>query len=74
MEALLYYLAVMGQVNRDEIAGILGEIRKPSSSQNLRNTVYQANKIFEGDIIVSPSRSSLALNPELSLSLDVQSL
>ena len=23
MEALLYYLAVMGQVNRDEIAGIL---------------------------------------------------
>ena len=23
MEALFYYLAVMGQVNRDEIAGIL---------------------------------------------------
>ena len=23
MEALLYYLAVMGQVNRDEIAGIV---------------------------------------------------
>ena len=32
----------------------------------------KANKIFEGDIIVSPSRSSLALNPDLSLSLDVQ--
>ena len=73
MEALLYYLAVMGQVNRDEIAGILwGDKENQVARKNLRNTVYQANKIFEGDIIVSPSRSSLALNPELSLSLDVQ--
>ena len=73
MEALLYYLAVMGQVNRDEIAGILwGDKENQVARKNLRNTVYQANKIFEGDIIVSPSRSSLALNPDLSLSLDVQ--
>ena len=73
MEALLYYLAVMGQVNRDEIAGILwGAKENQVARKNLRNTVYQANKIFEGDIIVSPSRSSLALNPDLSLSLDVQ--
>lgn len=73
MEALLYYLAVMGQVNRDEIAGILwGDKENQVARKNLRNTVYQANKIFEGDIIVSPSRSSLALNPDLSLFLDVQ--
>ena len=73
MEALLYYLAVMGQVNRDEIAGILwGAKENQVARKNLRNTVYQANKIFEGDIIVSPTRSSLALNPDLSLSLDVQ--
>ncbi len=73
MEALLYYLAVMGQVNRDEIAGILwGDKENQVARKNLRNTVYQANKIFEGDIIVSPSRSSLALNPDLSLSLDVK--
>ena len=73
MEALLYYLAVMGQVNRDEIAGILwGDKENQVARKNLRNTVYQANKIFEGDIIVSPSRSSLALNPDLNLSLDVQ--
>ena len=73
MEALFYYLAVMGQVNRDEIAGILwGDKENQVARKNLRNTVYQANKIFEGDIIVSPSRSSLALNPHLSFSLDVQ--
>ena len=73
MEALLYYLAVMGQVNRDEIAGILwGAKENQVARKNLRNTVYQANKIFEGDVIVSPTRSSLALNPDLSLSLDVQ--
>ena len=73
MEALLYYLAVMGQVNRDEIAGILwGDKENQVARKNLRNTVYQANKIFEGDVIVSPTRSSLALNPDLSLSLDVQ--
>ena len=73
MEALLYYLAVSGEVNRDEIAGILwGDKENQVARKNLRNTVYQANKIFEGDVIVSPSRSSLALNPELNLSLDVQ--
>ena len=73
MEALFYYLAVMGEVNRDEIAGILwGDKENQVARKNLRNTVYQANKIFEGDIIVSPSRSSLALNPDLSLFLDVQ--
>ena len=73
MEALLYYLAVMGEVNRDEIAGILwGDKENQVARKNLRNTVYQANKIFEGDVIVSPSRSSLALNPDLDLHLDVQ--
>ena len=73
METLFYYLAVSGEVNRDEIAGILwGDKENQVARKNLRNTVYQANKIFEGDVIVSPSRSSLALNPELSFSLDVQ--
>ena len=73
MEALFYYLAVSGEVNRDEIAGILwGDKENHVARKNLRNTVYQANKIFEGDVIVSPSRSSLALNSELNLSLDVQ--
>lgn len=73
MEALFYYLAVMGEVNRDEIAGILwGDKENQVARKNLRNTVYQANKIFEGDVIVSPTRSSLALNPDLSLFLDVQ--
>ena len=73
MEALFYYLAVSGEVNRDDIAGILwGDKENQVARKNLRNTVYQANKIFEGDVIVSPSRSSLALNPELNLSLDVQ--
>ena len=73
MEALFYYLAVSGEVNRDEIASILwGDKENQVARKNLRNTVYQANKIFEGDVIVSPSRSSLALNPELNLSLDVQ--
>ena len=73
MEALFYYLAVSGEVNRDEIAGILwGDKENQVARKNLRNPVYQANKIFEGDVIVSPSRSSLALNPELSFSLDVQ--
>ena len=73
MEALFYYLAVMGEVNRDEIAGILwGDKENQVARKNLRNTVYQANKIFEGDVIVSPTRSSLALNPDFRLSLDVQ--
>ncbi len=66
LEALLYYLAVMGQVNRDEIAGILWGDKKPSSSQNLRNTVYQANKILK-EIFTSHQAWPLILTLNSSL-------
>ena len=39
MEALLYYLTVMGQVNRDEIAGILwGDKENQVARKNIRFT------------------------------------
>ena len=62
MEALFYYLAVMGQVNRDEIAGILwGDKENQVARKTYGIRFTKPIKIFEGDIIVSPSRSSLAL-------------
>jgi len=41
MEALFYYLAVMGQVNRDEIAGILwGDKENQVARKNLRKEIH----------------------------------
>ncbi|KXT78055.1 BTAD domain-containing putative transcriptional regulator [Streptococcus sp. DD13] len=72
IEALLYYVAVMGEVNRDEIAGLLwADKNNQVARKNLRNTVYQANKILGADYLISPSRSSLALNPQYQVEVDV---
>ncbi len=69
MEALFYYLAVIGESACDKSPVFFGR-QKPVARKNLRNTVCKLINLW-GDIVVSPG-SSLALNPELSLSLDVQ--
>ncbi|MDO4666730.1 MAG: AAA family ATPase [Streptococcus sp.] len=72
INALIYYLLINGTVSREEIAGILWENKNNQiAKKNLRNTVYQANKMLGGDYIISPNRAVLSLNPELKIESDV---
>ncbi|MBP2619995.1 AAA family ATPase [Streptococcus panodentis] len=71
INALLYYLHIKGTVNREEIAGILWENKdNQTAKKNLRNTIYQANKLLGGDWIIAPNRTVLSLNPKFSLESD----
>lgn len=73
IEALLCYLAVTGRANRDEIAGLLwADKNNAVARKNLRNTIYQANKILGADYIISPTRNILSFNPSLDIHADVQ--
>ncbi|PZO95347.1 MAG: LuxR family transcriptional regulator [Streptococcus pyogenes] len=72
INALLYYLVINESVNRDEIAGMLWEDKdNQTAKKNLRNTIYQVNKILGADYVIAPSRSILTLNPALPISSDV---
>ncbi|KXT74385.1 Transcriptional regulator, LuxR family [Streptococcus sp. DD10] len=72
IEALLYYLVVMGQSHRDQVAGLLWAGKENQvARKNLRNTVYQANKVLGMDLIISPTRNSLSFNPQVVIESDV---
>ena len=74
INALIYYLHINGAVNREEIAGILWENKdNQTAKKNLRNTIYQANKLLGGDWIIAPNRTVLSLNPTFKIESDVES-
>ena len=73
INALIYYLHINGAVNREEIAGILWENKdNQSAKKNLRNTIYQANKLLGGDWIIAPNRTVLSLNQNFKIESDVE--
>lgn len=73
INALLFYMFVNKTVSRDEVAGLLWpEMDEKNAKKNLRNTIYQANKILGDDFIYSPNRKVLVLNQELKITSDVE--
>lgn len=73
VNALLYYLAINGPVNRETIASLLWEHKTTQTAKkNLRNTIYQANKGTKTDIIICPNRNTITLNPDLNIKIDVE--
>lgn len=73
INALLYYLFVNKTVSRDEIAMLLWpEKDEKSAKKNLRNTIYQANRILGADYIFSPNRQVLTFNDLLSVTSDIE--
>ncbi|MGT2752655.1 BTAD domain-containing putative transcriptional regulator [Streptococcus porcinus] len=72
INALLYYLVINETANRDEIAGILWEDKdNKTAKKNLRNSIYQVNKILGDNYIISPNRTLLMFNPDLQVVSDV---
>ncbi|WP_054870492.1 AAA family ATPase [Caloranaerobacter sp. TR13] len=71
-EALFYYLVVNREATRDELVALLwGELSETKAKKNLRNTMYKIRKSFEMDIIISPQKQIVMLNPEIDLHVDL---
>ncbi len=71
-EALLYYILVNKEATRDELVNIFwGEVEENSAKKNLRNALYQIRKTLDMDIIVSPQKSMVILNPNINVEIDV---
>jgi DNA-binding SARP family transcriptional activator len=71
-EALFYYLVVNRQASRDELVNILwGELTEETARKNLRNALYKIKKAFNADVLVSPRKAVIMLNPALDLETDL---
>lgn len=72
-EALFYYLIVKKQCFRDTLVELLwGSVDEETAKKSLRNAMYIVNKTFEDNVLVSPKRSIIMLNPEFTFASDVE--
>ncbi|MEY8000023.1 AAA family ATPase [Clostridium sp. Mt-5] len=71
-EALFYYMLVRKQALREIVINLLwGDMGEDIAKKNLRNAVYSIKKIFNENIIISPKRSLLMLNPDIQFQCDI---
>ncbi|MBF8982913.1 AAA family ATPase [Lutibacter sp. B2] len=71
-EALFYYLLVYKQASRDTLVNILwGETEEKTAKKNLRQAMYKIRKAFDMDIVISPKKSTVILNPEIHIEVDL---
>lgn len=71
-EALFYFLVVKRQCFRDTLVDMLwGAVDEEVAKKSLRNAVYIINKAFNADVLVSPKRAIVMLNPEITFETDV---
>lgn len=70
-EALLYCLIIKKNISREQAANLLWDTDDPQTAKkNLRHTLYTIKKVFNQEIIVSPKKHMLTLNPELNYEID----
>jgi DNA-binding SARP family transcriptional activator/predicted ATPase len=75
MEALLYYLLVIGEATRESLAALFwGDMGDNAAKRNLRNTVYLLKKMFSVDLLITSSRAKIAINSEVVAATDLELL
>lgn len=71
-EALFYFMVIKKQCFRDSLVDIFwGSVDEETAKKSLRNAVYIINKTFKADVLVSPKRAIVTLNPDITFESDV---
>lgn len=70
-EALLYYLAVEHSASRQELIALLWESEDETKGRkNLRHALYTLKKELGGEVLISPQKSMIVLNPQWEIDCD----
>ncbi|MCT4592880.1 MAG: AAA family ATPase [Anaeromicrobium sp.] len=70
--ALFYYLIVNKQATRDTLVNLLwGGSDDKTAKKNLRQAMYKIRKSFNMDIIISPRKSMVMINPHIHIEIDL---
>jgi len=72
-EALFYCILVKKQCFRDTLVEQLwGSVEEEVARKSLRNAMYMVNKTFDDNVLVSPKRAIIMLNPECTFRTDLE--
>lgn len=72
-EALFYYMLIEKRVSRDILVNLFwGTVTEEVAKKNLRNAVYMIKKAFDEDVLLSPQRAIITLNPEICFQIDLE--
>ncbi|MEG1931915.1 MAG: AAA family ATPase, partial [Pygmaiobacter sp.] len=70
-EALLYCLVLKKKLSREQAATLLWDSDDTQiAKKNLRHTLYTIKKVLDLELIVSPQKQLLSLNPDIELDVD----
>ncbi len=71
-EALFYYLLVKKQATRENLVHLLwADVDEDVAKKNLRNAVYMVKKVFGEEVLISPQRPLVMLNPAMTFETDI---
>lgn len=74
-EALFYFLCVNKKTTREILSTLLwSDYNDESARKNLRNAIYVIKNLICEDIIITPNRSVVELNPEVKIDTDIDKL
>ncbi|SHD76374.1 AAA family ATPase [Schnuerera ultunensis] len=72
-EALFYYILLKKQVSREILVELLwSDVNESLGKKSLRNAVYVIKKTFNEDVLVSPKRTLIMLNPNIKYETDIE--
>ncbi|MDD2482465.1 MAG: AAA family ATPase, partial [Lutispora sp.] len=75
VEALFYYLVVNKEAAREELSGLLWpDANAQAGRKNIRNAIYYIKKSLDMDIVISPNKSIIMLNPNVQIFSDLELL
>lgn len=71
-EALFYFLCVNKKTTREKLSSLLwSEHNDESARRNLRNAIYVIKNVIGEEVIITPNRSVVELNPEVNIYIDI---
>lgn len=74
-EALFYIVVVKQQITREGLMELLwGHLEPEVARKNLRDTLYKVRKSLELEVIRSPQKSVVSLNPAIEIETDLPHL
>lgn len=75
VEAIFYYLVVNKEAAREELSVLLWpDVDVKSGKKNIRNAIYYIKKSLNMDIVISPKKSTIMLNPKVKIFSDLELL
>ena len=69
---MFYYLVAKQEATRDELASLFwGECGEKTAKKNLRNALFTIRRSFDLEIVTSPQKQLVMLNPDIPLETDL---